>query len=760
MLLAVGSQLGPYEVLAPLGAGGMGEVYRARDRRLERDVAIKVLPEHLSADPVTLARFEREAKVLASLSHPHIVAVFDVGTDRDTAFVVMELLEGETLRERIARAPLPWAAAVDIAIDVAAGLAAAHSKNVIHGDVKPENVVVTSAGLVKILDFGLARFEAKPAADLNRATTLAAMPNVIAGTVHYMSPEQVRGAEADARSDLFSFGCMLHEMLTGSPPFRGASLAELLAAILRDPLPEAPAAPADVPASLYAVIRACLQKQPEDRIQSAREIVVALRAVASGMMMSDASPLPAPARKRRTAIDSIAILPFTGAGSAPGIDYLCDGLAGRIIDTLSQLPALRVMAWSTVRRYRGRAVDPQVVGRELGVRAVVTGGVEHRGETLVFRLEMVDALDGSRLWGKLHECDECDLLELQQSLAAEVTEQLRLKVLQKEKRRLRQRPTESSEAFRLYLLGRFHWNKRSREGLFKSVELFEQSSQLDPRFALAYAGLADAYALLGGFGYVPPHEAYTKAKSEAVRALELDPSLAEAHSSLATVHYRFDWDWSRAETEFQLAIHHNPGYSTAHLWYGVYLAFMGRFDAGLAEIQRALELDPMSLVVNWTRGYVLYYSRRFDDALEQYRRTLAIDPTFARVHIDVGLIHTLQGRFQEGITEIHKAMALMEDSPSLLASLGYAYALAGDRAEAERILGDLEALSKRRAVSPYSIALVHVGLGAHDDAFAWLEKAFAQREDALVSLVVNPRLDPLRSDPRFADLRRRIGLPQ
>jgi serine/threonine-protein kinase len=764
MSLAAGSQLGPYEVLAPLGAGGMGEVYRARDRRLDRDVAVKVLPEHLAGDARALARFEREAKALAALSHPHIVAVFDVGTDRSTSFVVMELLEGATVRERIAAGPLPWPAAVEIAIAVAEGLAAAHSRGVIHGDLKPENVLVTSAGLVKILDFGLARFEVEPAPDPHRASTLAAMPEVAAGTVPYMSPEQVRGAAADARSDIFSFGCLLHEMLVGSPPFRGTSLAELLAAILRDPLPEAPAAV--VPAALYQVIRACLQKLPEDRIQSAREVAVALRAVISGATMPAVPGLPtspgtpAAARKRRTRIDSIAILPFAGAGSVPGIDYLCEGLAGRIIDTLSQLPALRVMAWSTVQRYRGRAVDPHVVGHELGVRAVLTGGIEPRGDALLFRIELVDALDGSRLWGTIHDCDMDDLVGLQERLAAEVTEQLRLKLIPKERRRLRRRPTESSAAFRLYLQGRYHWNKRNRDGLFKSVELFEQSGQLDPRFALAHAGLADAYALLGGFGYLPSQEAYTKARLEAVRALALDDSLAEAHSSLATVKYRFDWDWPGAEREFRLAIQHNPGYANAHLWFAVYLTLMARFDAGLAEIQRALELDPLSLVVNWTRGYVLYYMRRFDDALDQYRHTLAIDPTFARVHIDVGIVNLLQGRFREGIAETQKAMALLEQSPALLASLGYAYALAGDRPEAEKILADLESLSKRHPVSPYTIALVHVGLGAHDDAFTWLEKSLEQREDALVSLKVNPRLDPLRSDARFANLLRAVGLPE
>ena len=758
MALVAGRRLGPYEVLAPLGAGGMGEVYLARDERLERQVAIKVLPEHLSQDPQALVRFEREAKALAALSHPHILTVFDVGAETGMAFVVTELLEGETLRQRIARAPMPWREALQVAIAAAEGLAAAHSRGVIHGDLKPENVFLTRSGLVKLLDFGLARFESGPAGNVTQAVTLAGDSEALTGTVPYMSPEQVRGLAADTRSDLFSFGSMLFEMLTGRPPFMGPSLPELMAAILRDPVPETAGAAAGMPPSLDQLVRACLQKQPEDRIQTARELAVALRAVTS-----DAATLVLPGaagvgRRRSRRIDSVAILPIAAAGVTPETEYLCDGLTDRIIDTLSQLPRLRVMARSTVFRYKGRAVAPQVVGRELGVRAVLAGSATQRAETLTIQLELVEATDGARLWGTQFDCDLRNLVELQENLAAQISEQLQLKLLQKEKTRLRRRPTESSEAFRLYLQGRYFWNKRSRDGLFKSVEYFEQALQEDPRFPLAHAGLADAYWMLGGFGYLPPLEAYTKGKMEAVAALELDPTLAEAHSSLATVKYRFDWDWEGADREFRLALHYNPGYATGHLWYGAYLTLMGRFEAGIAAVEQALRLDPLSLVANWTRGYVLYYMRRFDAALEQYRRTLAIDPTFARVHIDVGLIHVLQGRYQAGIAEIQKAIGLMEESPNLLASLGYAYAVSGDRDEARKILTDLQAQSKRHYVSPFALAIVHVGLEDSNGALAWLEKSVEQREDALVSLRVNPRLDPLRSLPQFAALLRRVGL--
>ena len=760
MTLPAGASLGPYEVLASLGAGSMGEVYRAHDRRLGRDVAIKVLPPALAQDAAALTRFEREAKLLASLSHPNILTLYDVGSEAGVSFVVMELLQGENLQARIDRAPLPWPDSLDVALAVADGLEAAHANTIVHGDLKPENIFVTVGGLVKIVDFGLARPQALAGAmHTSRAPTwVEPDAGVLAGTVLYMSPEQVRGTPGDTRSDLFAFGCTLHAMLTGAPPFRGGSVGEVLAAILRDPVPAL--APAhEIPAALEQVLHACLRKEPAERLQSARELRIALRAVADGAVQWSAPVAKPPRRRRGRTIDSLAILPFSPSGTDPGTEYLCDGLTDRLIDTLSKLPRLRVMALATVLRYKGRSVDPQVVGREMNVRAVLTGRAVSRGETLTLQFELVDTQDGARLWGDQHSCEVCDIQELQETLAAQISAQLRIELLQKEKKRMHRRHTASSEAFRLYLQGRYSWNKRTRDGLMKSIELFGLASQQDPSFPLAYAGLADAYSLLGGFGYLPPREAYAKSKQEALRALALDPTLAEAHAALATVQYRFDWDWSGADKSFRLAIQHNPGYAIAHHWYGVYLTLMGRFEPGLAAVDRALELDPLSVSVHWTRGYVLYYNRRPDDAIAQYQRALAIDPTFARVHVDIGLVHVQQGLHAQGIEEIRKGIDLLEPIPGLLATLGYAYAHAGDHAEAERILAELQALAKRHYVSPYTIALIHVGMQAHDAAFDWLEKSLDLREDALASLRINPRFDPLRPDPRFARLLERIGLP-
>jgi serine/threonine-protein kinase len=645
---------------------------------------------------------------------------------------------------------------VEVASGVAAGLEAAHARGVVHGDLKPGNVFLGNDGVVKIVDFGLAHLSPPAAVDERLARTApVSVVATVAGTAHYMSPEQVRGAPGEAGSDLFAFGCTLYAMLTGAPPFAGASFADVTAAILRDPAPELLE---DVPEALEELIHACLRKDPAERIRSAREAGVALRSIAEGASGGRTRRVR-PDRGPDAPIDSLAIHPFVNVHTDPEIERLADGLTGRLIDRMSRLSGLRVMALTTVSRYKGRLVDPRTVGRELGVRGVMIARISVADRAPAVEVELVDARDGARLWGDRYRGDDYNLLDLEENLAARITETLEVGALRAETRGVRRRPTENEEAFRLYLRGRYYWSKRHREGLLRSIELFELALQEDPSFALAYAGLADAYALLGGFCFLPPREAYEKAKREALRALELDPTLPEAHSALATVKYRFDWDWKGAEREFRLALRHNPGYATAHHWLGVHLVLMGRFEEGLAEVDKARTLDPLSVVVHWTRGYVLYYMRRFDEAIEQLQSTLAIDPAFAHVYVDIGLCWVQKGVPRRGIEEIQKGIDVRDPNPLRLASLGYAYGMAGDRAEARKILEELLALSRRQVVSSFSIAVVCVALEDIDGAFRWLDRSFDAREDSLVSLRVNPRLDPLRSDPRFADLSRRVGLP-
>ena len=755
MALEKGIRLGPYEIVEPLGSGGMGEVYRARDTRLDRDVAVKVLPECLACDDSLLTRFDREAKLLATLTHPNILTVFDVGTDQGVSYVVMELLEGESLQQTIKTSPLEWQKALSIATSIAQGLCAAHSKGIVHRDLKPENIFITTNSVVKILDFGLARVEVETEEqNASRLVTVAqdTSPGTLLGTIPYMSPEQVRGQTLDHRSDIFSFGCVLYEMLAGARPFASASAVDTIAAILKDPVPDLSKFAQEIPQQLNEVILRCLEKDPNNRFQSAQDLLDALQQISP-----DTSPRRVARRGRsKSTIDSIAILPFLDANPDPESEYLVDGITDNIIHTLSEFPKLRVMARSTVFRYKGQSVDAVELGRTLNVRAVFTGRLTHRGKQLQMQTELVDVSTGARLWGEDYTSTMENLHNLEQEIARRILEKLRLRTRKRATKV--QKPTENTDAYQLYLKGRYFWNKRTLEGFRRSIECFDEALHLDPNFALAHAGLADAYSFMGGYGYFPSREAYTKSKQEAIRALELDPTLAEANTSLATVQYRYDWNWSDAEKSFQKALQLNPGYITAHHWYGVFQVLTGKFPEGLQKVEKAATIDPLSVVIQWTLGYIYYYARDSENALKACWRALELEPAFARVYIDIGLIYIQQSKNLEGIYEIQRGISLLDQSPSLLATLAYAYGVSGQKEEAQKILTDLQEEAKRQYVSPYSFALVYIGLGEKDRAFEELEKAFERREDALVSLKVNPRFDSLRNDPRFESLLHRIGL--
>ena len=757
-MLSAGQRLGHYEILSPLGAGGMGEVYRARDARLDREVAIKVLPERLASDPSALARFEREAKAVAALSHPNILAVHDFDRDGGTRYVVMELLEGENLAERLVRGPIPWRTAVEIALSVVEGLSAAHAKGIIHRDLKPQNLFLTRDGRVKILDFGLARRDPEGAADggTQELTQDGTTPGTVLGTVGYMSPEQLRGDPVDARTDLFSLGCVLFEMRTGLRAFRRRTPAETMAAILNDP-PEAP--PADgpaVPPGFEHVTERCLEKSAESRFQTARDLHFALKEVLAGV----AEPSSGSSSGRRAAIESIAVLPFANLSGDPDAEYLSDGIAESIIHSLSKLPRLRVMARSTISRYKGRDADPRAVGRELGVRAVLAGRVFHRGDALVVKVELVDGRDGSQIWGENYSRRLSDILAIEEEIAREISEKLRIQVTGEEADRLTRRATESTEAYQTYLRGRFFLERRSSEGLRKGIEHFQQAIAQDPGYALAYAGIAEAYDFLGFYAFKAPIESFPKAKAAATRALELDPALAEARAARGVARLYYDWDWAEAERDFRQSIAESPSYANVRQYYSVALATQGRFDEALAQVSKGEELDPLSMPIKTSAGWNRLMARRVDDAIAKMESAVEMDPNFVPAHNMLCSSYRENRDFERAIEEGKLAVNLSGGGALFRTTLGAAYAAAGARSEAEAILRELESLDDRQFVPVYQVSWIHAALGDADAAFRALEQAFRNRELGLIFLRVDAPLDPLRADPRFAELVRRVGFPE
>ncbi len=787
MPLNPGRKLGPYEVVSPLGAGGMGEVYKARDPRLERDVAIKVLPGNLAADPVALARFEREAKAVAALSHPNILAIHDFGADAGVHYAVTELLEGETLRSRLVQTPLPWRKAAEIAAIIAEGLAAAHSKGIVHRDLKPENLFLTDDERVKILDFGLARVTGPQSQSDSDLPTVSTEPGMVLGTIGYMSPEQVRSETADARSDIFSLGCVLYEMVSGRRPFARNSTADSMAAILKEDPPELVSAVRDLPPDLERIVVRCMQKRPAERFQSAQDLAFALRSIASVSQLRRPESVDAGRHFRLhvpkwamialpllllagvggyllmrggRSINSLAVLPFVNVSRDPNTEYLSDGITEAIINNLSRLPNFEVASRSTVFRYKGREADPQKAGQDMNVHAVLMGRVTTRGDSLAISTELVEVRTGRQIWGEQYNRKVADLLSLQGEISREISDKLRLELSGEQKTQLARKQTENSEAYQLYLQGRFQWNKRTLEGMQLSIELFQQALARDSRFALAHAGLADSFALLADYHVLPAKEVMPRAKSSAMQALQIDASLAEAHASLGWAKLTHDWSWVDAEKELKRAVELNPNYATGRQWLGEYYAMMGRFDDALAEASRAQQQEPVSLPINRTLASAMYYARRAADAAAQARKTIQLDPSFAPAHLALARALALQGQHGEATPEFQRALDLSEGNSSELAAVAWGHATAGRAAEARKALAELKERAAQTYVQPIWIAVVHAALGEKDEAFQLLQQGFEHRSGWLAYLKVDPLFDPLRSDARFTDLLRRVGLPE
>ena len=782
MTLSAGTRLGPYEILAPVGAGGMGEIYRARDRRLGREVAIKVLPAELARDPSAVARFQREARAVASLTHPNVLDLHDFGTEDGVCYVVTELLEGETLRERLANGPLRWTEAVDVGLAIAEGLAAAHARGVVHRDLKPANIFRTKDGRIKILDFGLARMDAEPLAEDRAELPTATETGTLLGTVGYMSPEQVRGERVDARSDIFSFGCVLFEMLAGAQAFRGPTSAETMVAILREEPADSLAETPEIPIALRRVVAHCLAKDPNRRIQSARDLVLSLKDVDPAIAPSDAASPPLAGRfptsraltlgiviaaivlailygwRRTRGIDSLAVLPFVNASPDPGEEYLSDGLSENLINRFSRFSELRVPPRTTVATQRGEK-DPRKAGRALDVAAVLAGRVSRHGDDLLIQVELVDVRRGSQLWGERYERKAADLLGVEESIAREISQRLRIRPTGSQAAVLARKPTEDPEAYDLYLQGRYYWNKRGGEDVVRSVDLFERAIHRDPHFAMAFAGLAEAYDLIAFYGGLPPKDVLPKAKDAANRALQIDDSLADAHAALADVRYQFDWDWTGAEQGFRRALLLNPRSATAHQWYSNLLSVSGRFQESFREIETARRLDPLDLMIRTDEGLAQHWAGHDDKAREILESTLRLEPGFPMAHLYLGLVEIRQNALDSAIGEADIARKLLDGEPDPIALYGYACALAGRRAEASEAMRRLEDLSRHRFVDSVPMAVLSAGMGEKDRALSSLERAYEERSGRLVYLKVERAFDPIRDDSRFRSLLERLRFP-
>jgi eukaryotic-like serine/threonine-protein kinase len=787
----MGQTLGHYLILEKIGAGGMGVVHRARDERLERDVAVKILPPGCLEDEASRKRFRKEALALSRLNHPNIATVHDFDREAGVDFLAMELVAGETLSQKIQAGALPEKEIISIAAQMADALEEAHEHRIVHRDLKPRNIMITPKGQVKLLDFGLAKL-LRPAGGMTTLETLSETAG-LAGTAPYMAPEQLRGDVVDARSDIFSLGTVLYEMGTGQRPFKEETFARLTDAILHQTVVSPRALNARISPELEQVILKCLEKQPEHRYQSAKEILADLRRLATRTSSSKVVIPAPPAKRSRTIlltgamgiavilalvlalssadfrrwllgtappaqIHSLAVLPLENFSREPGQDYFADGMTEALITDLSKISALRVISRTSVMHYKGTNKPLPQIAKELQVDAVIEGSVERAGDRVRITAQLLDAANDKHLWAESYDRDLRDVLSLQDQVARQIAGQVQVQLTPQEQKQLAGGNPTNPEAYQLYLQGRFHWNKGDEPNLKKSIEYYQRALGEEPNYALAYSGLADSYADFSDW-YLRPREVMPQAKASAAKALELDESLAAAHNSLCLIYTIYDWDWQGAEKECRRAIELNPNFADAHDNYATYLSAIGQWDKMAAELRRAEELDPLSFHIYSDGATDFFAARRYDQGVEQAQKAIELQPDFFAAHSWLALIYAQMGRFPEAVAEAQKG-AQLSDSPLAKGFLGDTYAAAGQKREARKVVEGLIANIKTRFVCPYEIGTTYLSLGEKDEAFLWFEKAYEERSVCVYGMKFDPRLDSIRSDPRYQSIVRRVGFPQ
>ena len=755
--------LGHFRILEKIGAGGMGEVYRAHDEHLSRDVAVKVLPTGTLGDEDARRRFRKEALALSRLNHPNIATVHDFDTQDGVDFLVMEYIAGVTLNELLKQGPLPERQILDLGIQLAEGLVSAHKEGIVHQDIKPGNLRLTPEGRLKILDFGLAKL-APLVSGARTESVVGTQP--IAGTLSYMAPEQLLGSTIDGRTDIYAAGVVLYEMSTGQHPFKVALVAVLTDAILhRTPAPPNRLNTAVSP-GLGDIILRCLKKEPEGRCQSAKELRADLELLRREPTSETGSRSRTKTRLRRRTrgiqIRSLAVIPLENLMKDPEQEYFVDGMTEALIAGLARIGVLRVISRTSTMHYKGTRKALPEIARELNVDGLVEGSVLRAGDHVRITARLIEGATDHALWAESYERDLQDTLVLQTVVAEAIAREILIKLTPQDRRRMRHRRSVPHEIYDIYLRGRYQWNKRTRDGVMQGIVCFEEAIDKDPTYALAHAALADSYFVQGVDEYAdgPPKETMAKARAAAQKALQLDDTLAEAHTTLASVRWVFDWDWAAAEEGFKHALKLNSSYATAHHWYSLFLGAMGRHGEAIAQIKQAHDLDPLSPIISENVGYCYFRARQYDAAIEWLVELIRLEPNFWPAHSVLGVAYVQKGMFDKAIVELEKAASFAGGLTMLKALLGNTYALGGNTAKALELLEELTRLSERRYVSPAHIACVYAGLGDKDQVFTWLDKAYEDRSDYLPQIKALPYFDPFRQDPRFESLISRIGLPR